>query len=86
MKFLEEEVEGRLPGLLYADDLVLCSKFEEDLMLMVRDFIEMFRKRGSKVNADKSKMMVLGGEEGLVCDVDGYDWRMCQSLNTCGVF
>ena len=27
--------EGRLPGLLYADDLVLCGESEEDLRAMV---------------------------------------------------
>ena len=35
----------------------------------------MYRERGLKVNADKSKVMVLGGEEGLGCEirVDGSD-------------
>ena len=28
----------RLPGLLYADDLVLCGELEEDLRLMVGQF------------------------------------------------
>ena len=31
-------------------------------------FVEVCR-RGLKVNADKSKVMVLGGEEGLECEV-----------------
>ena len=30
---------------------------------------EAFRRGGLKVNADKSKVMVLGGEEGLECEV-----------------
>ena len=29
----------------------------------------MCRRRGLKVNASKSKVMVLGGEEGLECEV-----------------
>ena len=33
-RFLEEGREGRLVGLLYADDLVLCSESEEDLSLL----------------------------------------------------
>ena len=32
-------------------------------------FVEVCRRRGLKVNAGKSKVMVLGGEEGLECDV-----------------
>ena len=36
---------------------------------MVGRFAEVFRRRGLKVNAGKSKVMVLGGEEGLECEV-----------------
>ena len=32
-------------------------------------FIEVGRKRGLKVNAGKSKVMLLDGEEGLECKV-----------------
>ena len=53
-----------MPGLLYADDLVLCIESEEDLRAMVGRFVEVCR-RGLKVNAGKSKVMVLGGEVGL---------------------
>ena len=55
-------------GLLYADDLVLCGELEEDLRAMVGCFVGVCRRRGLKVNAGKSKMMVFGGE-GLECDV-----------------
>ena len=48
---------------LYIDDLVLCGDSEEDLRLMVRRFNELCRRRGLKVNASKSKVMVLNGEE-----------------------
>ena len=58
-----------MPGLLYADDLVLCGESEEDLRAMVGHFVEVCRRRGLKVNAGKSKVMVLGGEEGLECEV-----------------
>ena len=47
----EEARERRLPGLLNADDLVLC------------------RRRGLKINANKSKVMVLSGEEGSLCEI-----------------
>ena len=35
VRFLEEGRELILPGLLYADDLVLCGKSELDLKVMV---------------------------------------------------
>ena len=55
-----------MPGLLYTDDLVLCGESEEDLRTIVRRFIEVVCKRtGMKINAGKSKVIVLGGEEGL---------------------
>ena len=35
VRFQEEGRESRLPGLLYADDLILCGESEEDLRAMV---------------------------------------------------
>ena len=59
--------EWRLPGLLYADDLVLYGEFnEEELRVVVGRFVEVCRRR---VNAGKSKMMVLNGEKGMQCEV-----------------
>ena len=55
------EREWRLPGLLYADDLVLCGESEEDLSAVVGRFIEVCRRRGLKVNACKRKVIVLDG-------------------------
>ena len=55
-----------MPCLLYADDLVLCGESKEDLRTMVGRFVEVCR-RGLKVNAGKSKVMVLHGEAGLEC-------------------
>ena len=53
---------------MYADDLVLCGELEEDLRAMVGHFVEVCR-RSLKVNADKSKVIVLNEEEGLKCVV-----------------
>ena len=36
----EEGKEWRLPGILYADDLVLCGELEEDLKAIVGHFVE----------------------------------------------
>ena len=65
MSFQEDEGEWRLPGLLFADDLVLCGESEEDLKVMVERFAEVCRRKGLKANASKSKVMVANGEVGL---------------------
>ena len=44
----EEGRQWRLPGLLYADDLILCGESEENLRAMVGWFVEMYR-RGLKL-------------------------------------
>ena len=43
----------------------MCGEPEEDLRVMVVLFAEVCRKRGLKVIAGKSKVMVLNREEGL---------------------
>ena len=55
----KEGSEGILPGLLYADKLVLWGESEEDLRAMAGWFVEECRRRGLKVNAGKKKVMVL---------------------------
>ena len=62
MRFQEDEREWKFPGLLHADDLVLCVEWEEDQMAMVGRFVELCRRRGLKVNAGESKVMLLGGD------------------------
>ena len=63
-----------MPGLLHADDLVLCDESEEDLRATMGHFIEVCR-RSLKVSAGKIKVMLLDGEEGLECEVcvNGYN-------------
>ena len=51
------------------DDLVLCGELGEDLGVMVGRFAEVCRRRRLKVNAGKSRVMVLNGNEGLECEV-----------------
>ena len=43
---------------MYADDLVLCDESEEGLRVVLGRFAEVCRRRGLKVNAVKSKLMV----------------------------
>ena len=64
VSFLEDGREWRLPGLLYADDLVLGGE-SEDLKVMVGRFAEVCRRIGLKVNAGKIKVMILKREEGI---------------------
>ena len=54
-------------GLLYADDLVLCGASEEVLKVMFGCFVGVYKRRGLKVNADKSKVRVLGGRKENMC-------------------
>ena len=37
--------------------------------MMLERFVELCKRRGLKVNAVKSKVMMLGGEEGIECDI-----------------
>ena len=60
---------GDYLDLLYADDLVLCGESKEDLRAMVGWFVEVCRKRGLKVNAGKSKVIVMNREKGLEYEV-----------------
>ena len=71
VKFQEGGREGSLPGLLYVDDLVLCGESKEDLRAIVGMVGRFFvvGRRGLKVNAGKSKVMLLGGEEELEREV-----------------
>ena len=46
-----------------ADDWVICGEFVDDMRGMVGCFIEMYMRRDLRINADRSKMMVLGREE-----------------------
>ena len=73
--------EWRLTNLLYGDNLVLCRKSEEDLKVRVGRFVDVCRRRGLKVNADKSKVVVLDGEEGLECEIS---YRCCRRKVTSG--
>ena len=92
VSFLEEGREWRLPGFLYTDDLVLlalfvqCGESEEDLRVMVGRIAEVCRGRGLKVNAGKSKVMVLNGEEGKECKVhvDGISLEHVSELKALG--
>ena len=56
VRFLEKGREGRLPGLLYRYDLVLCGESKEELRAMVGLFVGACRKRILIVNEGKSKV------------------------------
>ena len=45
VSLMEDEREWRLPSLFYADDLVLCDEWEDDLRMMVGRFVKVGRRR-----------------------------------------
>ena len=51
-----------------ADELVMCGMSEEDLRAMMGQFVEVYRRRDLKVNAGKSKVVVLNEKQGLECE------------------
>ena len=57
--FLQEESKWRLLGLLYAE----VYKRPCVMRPMVGRFVEVCRRRELKINADKTKVMVLNGED-----------------------
>ena len=59
----EEGREWRLPGILYAYNLVLCGALEEDLRAMLGRFVEVCSRIGLKLIEYKSNVLMLGGEE-----------------------
>src|SRR5678816_4329836 len=59
VRMMENGGEWRVPYLLYADDLVLCGESEESLRGLVERFGWVCKRRGLKVNVDKSKVMVV---------------------------
>ena len=70
-----------MPSLLYADDLVFCDESKEGMRVIVGRFTEVCRRRGLKVNAGKSKEMVLNGEgdsRRCVLDESGTDDSECR--------
>ena len=66
----------RLPDHLYADDLVLCDQLKEDLKVIVERFVKVCR-RDLKINADKSKLMMLSEEDELECEIR-VDWARLE--------
>ena len=57
---------GGLWELLYADDLVLTAETQEEVELMFGEWRRAVERRGLKVNLEKTKMMVTGGEVGML--------------------
>ena len=57
---------GGLWELLYSDDLALTAETQEEVELMFGEWRLAVERRGLKVNLDKTKMMVTGGEVGML--------------------
>ena len=46
---------------------LLCDESEENLRVVIRLLVEVKKRKGLKINADKNKAMVLEGEERSLC-------------------
>ena len=66
--------------MLYADYLVLCTELEEDLRMMIENFVKEEKRRGLRMNADQRIVMVLGEEEGSVSEVS-FDGRELERVS-----
>src|SRR5678816_4399669 len=62
VRMMENGGEWRVPYLLYADDLVLCSESEESLRGLVERFGRVCKRMSLKVNVGKSKVMVVSDD------------------------
>ena len=51
---------------MQANELVFCGESEEDLMAIEQRLVDLCRRRGVKVNAYKSKVIVMNGLECVV--------------------
>ena len=49
--------------------MVLCGESGEKLKIMVGRFVKVCMRSGLKVIADKSNVLMLGGEKGLGCKI-----------------
>src|SRR5678816_3342672 len=78
VRMMENGGEWRVPNLLYADDLVLCGESEESLRGLVERFGRVCKRKGLKVNIDKSKVVVVS-EDSPQCEVmlDGEQLEHC---------
>ena len=73
-----------IESVLYADELVLCGKLK-DTREMVGRIAEVCR-RELKVNAGKSNVMVLNGDEGLVLSLFTWDsFQACFRIQIFGM-
>jgi len=61
MKAISREFRVALPWeLLYADDLVVIAKTEEDLIKKLNEWKDKVENRGVRVNMNKTKAMING--------------------------
>ena len=62
----ENEREGLMNKILYADNLILMSESMENLKVKFLKWKEVFESKGLKVNLKKTKVMVSGSKSGIL--------------------
>jgi len=67
MEALSRELGVALPWeLLYADDLVVIAKIEDDLIKSLDEWKDSMDNRGMRVNMNKTKVMISGEQQKAV--------------------
>jgi len=79
MEVITREARTGLPWeLLYADDLVLIAKSEEELKAKIRKWKECLEAKGMRVNAEKTKVMISGCKERAVEKTGKWPCGVCS--------
>ena len=81
MDVISKEIREGLPWeLLYADDLVLAES-EQELMAKMSSWQAALERKGLKVNARKSKVMVSSADTGETEKTEEYPCGVCYAGN-----
>ena len=72
--------QDKLPGLLFADDLVIMAESIEHLQTLASEVVRIFSIRRLEINAKKSAMMMVGGpkrnQQTWKFQHQGYTWEV----------
>jgi len=71
-------------SLLFADDQIVIALDEDDIKYMMRNLTETYERWGLKINFNKTKYLVAGGE-GRDLDIEGKSIKLCREYKYLGV-
>ena len=68
-------------GLLFLEGIASCGESEEDLRSVIGSSLEVSKRKDLNLNADRRKVMELGGREGeLICEISMNGRQMEQTV------